>query len=326
VRPEVADALGGLEQSLVDVATLQRLQASPVPPPPPPPAGSEVPSGRVEGAAAVAGAERAAGEDAERDPGGDAEGADAPQLLTAYADGLQGAPGDEAEIPLVLPPPPSDLPPELQIDLDPPVRPVDDDPDARILSRFSGDQVVDELESSGAVLAAARGVQGVQPPTPAQMEAEQRARRGGWLMWVGAVILICAAAAFWLIPDRSDDSDQLPAVGDRSSTTVDSLLLDPNELTTTSTTALPTTTTSEAPVVTVAPTTTVKSSGSSKPKKPTTTTPPATVPETTTTLGQPGPPGTSAPRPLPTTPTTAPPTTTTTPPGSVVTLPQSEGE
>jgi hypothetical protein len=299
VRPEVADALGGLEQSLVDVATLQRLQASPVPPPPPPPAGSEVPSGRVP--------------DVERDEEVTEEGVDGgdgPQLLTAYTEGMDGvAAEDQPAIPLVLPPPPpaseppSDLPPELLIDVDPAVRPVADDAedDTRILSRFSGDQIVDQMESSGAVLAAARGVEGVQPPTPAQMEAEQRARRGSWLMWAGAFILVAAAAAFWLIPDRGDDSDKLPAVGQQSTTTEDSLLLDPDQLTTTSVTVSTTTSTTAAPAVTAAPTTTAKPKSKTKTSVTTPPTTPTTVAQTTTTLGQPGPPGTSEPRPLPTT-------------------------
>jgi hypothetical protein len=323
VRPEVADALGGLEQSLVDVATWERLQPSPVPPPPPPPAGSEVPSGRGPDAAPGV-----APEGDEEGPADDGDGgADGPQLLTAYTAGMAGIPGDEQpEIPVVPPPPPpaADLPPELQIDLDPRVRPVADGPedDARLLSRVSGDQVVDELESSGAVLAAARGVQGAQPPTPEQMEAEQRARRGVLLTWVGAVILACAAVAWWLIPDRGDDSDTLPAV-DQTTTTADALLLDPDQLTTTSITLSTTTSTTAAPVVTAAPpttavkTTTTRATTKTTTKATTPATTPTTAPETTTTLGQPGPPGTSAPRPIP--------TTSTTTPGTVVTLPQSIG-
>lgn len=277
IRPEVAAALGDLERSLVDVATWERLQPSPV-------TGAEV--------------------EVEEPLVADDEGDD------------DEVPEAQIQIPLVpdIPPPPGapgaglGLPPELIVDLEPAVHPTTSAPvmgaertgdDDRLLSRFVDEAALEGLRITGPVLPAAAipsGYSTAEAEAEAE-EAERRRRNGRVLSWAGVVLLV-AMAALWLIPDRSGDpSDELPAVEEQTSTTDDDLLLDPSELTTTT---VATTTTTAAPV-TVPPTTktTTKKSTTTTTTKPATTTTAATLPP----LVNPGPVDPSRPPPSETTTT-----------------------
>lgn len=271
VRPEVADALGGLERSLVDVATWERLQPSPIP---------------------EAGEEPLDGDDQGDDD-------DLPELVD--------------DIPVVLddgiPPPPGadGVPPELRVALDPAVQPGGGSP---LLTEFVGEAALEELRPAPPVLPGAATIaQGTTQSEEEAAEAQRRRRNGRVLTWAGVVVLVSVGAMLVFTRDSDDGTsqDELPAVTQRSTTTFDTLLLNPSDLTTTSTIEVTTTTT-------VAETTTTAKSSGSGSKSTTTTKKPTTTTTTRTPTSQPPivTPGTGDTVVRPVTTTTRPPVTTTT--------------
>jgi hypothetical protein len=289
IRPEVVDALGGVERSLSEVAKWEQMlagrteggvpalpegyvglsdevlsppaepEAEPEPEVAPEPDADQEPEVREIGLLdAVREAEEAEAED-------DAEG-DEPQDAAAAADALVA--------PLLTQFPPQELPTD------------------------AGD---------GSVLWAARTVE--TSPAEAEQLIAKRRRHARILSWAGALILV-AGAALWLVPDRSSDDDgdqELPAVDVTDTTRSRSQILDQ-----TGTTETTTPTTQPATTTPSTTETTRRTTATTRRSTPTTQAPPTTQGNV---LQPPGPigslPGPGPNRTVPTT-TTPPPTTTTT--------------
>jgi hypothetical protein len=300
IRPEVADALGGLERSLSEVAKWEQMLA-----------------GRPDGGPVVpALPEGYVGLSSESlEPPGIPDPDEIVDVLTDYAPSREGGlleaarRGEEEASPVEDRGDEADAAPEEPDDaVEVPIAP--------LLTEF--EEVDDDAPTEttdGSVLWAARTV---EPPSPAVEQSDQaiqrRRRNARVLSWMGAVVLV-AGAALWLVPDRSSDDDpedELPAVDVTSTTRSSRSILDATG------TSLAPVETTQVTVATTTPTTVRQSTATTR-RPPATTTPtsPATTP--TSVLQPPGSlplPGPGPNRTVPTAPTT----TTTQPPATTTTV------
>ena len=227
IRPEVADALGGVERSLSEVARWEQMLA-----------------GRTEGGGPVVPAlpEGYVGLASEE--------------LTSPADPVAEAPPEELAIEI------AEDPEVREVGILDAVRAAEEEEDedleeedaadeepkdaaaaadalvAPLLTEFRPEDAVPE-DADASVLWAARTVE--EPAISEEVIAKRR-RHARILSWAGALILV-AGAALWLVPDRSsDDDDELPAIDVTSTTRPDTNLLDQTDTTVPTTATTPTTT------------------------------------------------------------------------------------
>jgi hypothetical protein len=294
IRPEVVDALGEVERSLTEVAKWEQMLAGRA-------EGGPVIPALPEGYVALSTSELAQPEPeveeieaAEPEPAPEVPEIREIGLLDAVRDEAEREPDAEAE----------------EVDED-----ADERPDAAatadalvapLLAEFTAEDDAEE-PADGSVLWAARTVD--SPDAEPTHELIRRRRRNARILsWAGALILV-AGAALWLVPDRSSDDDELPAVDVTNTTQSDRQLL---------TDELPSTTSTTSPASTTTPTTTATTKKTTATTARRSTPTPSTQPTPTTaspgtTLGLPGSPGTVNPiRTVPTAPPTTPPPTTPT--------------
>ncbi len=293
IRPEVADALGGVERSLSEVAKWEQMLA-----------------GRAEGGPAVpALPEGYVGLSSESlAPPAIPDPDEIVDILTDHAPSREGGLLEAARR--------GEEETSADQDADDEAAPVEV-PIAPLLTEFQADEEAPADDApteatDGSVLWAARTV---EPPSTAVDQSDlairRRRRNARILSWAGAVVLI-AGAALWLVPDRSsnddDPDDELPALDVTSTTRSRTEILE----STNSTLAPVETTVVTTPETT--PTTAKRTTATTRRATPTTQ---ATTPTTTPSSQLPVPPVGTLPGPgpnrtVPTTPTTRPPATTTT--------------